>query len=188
MQVETERDCKKYSKVFEIIFDSLKHKYSFLNETINLFKFKFLREFNIKNKYYIIIVFIPLNVLKKFRKAQLYFIEEFERKFLNTSISFVGLRTIIPLKYQMSANKKTYKKSFTNVAEEFVKDAIFPAVIVGKRIFFYANNETIYKIFIKDCSNCINSIKSNLISESLYNLFSIDLDIEIIKETNLFLP
>jgi len=109
----------KYAKILLKIFEIIKNKYNLTVNKEDIFKIKFMKEYYIKEdlEKKMIVIFIPLKSLKKFRRIQYFFIKEFESYIPNTYLSVLSIRTIKPLKYQKISKTGSYSWSFTNVKD-----------------------------------------------------------------------
>nr|BAS01452.1 ribosomal protein S7 [Lotharella vacuolata] len=190
MQLHT-YDFATYAKNLSILYKMIKfvhQKYNFINFNNKLIKIKYFIEFKTDSNNKIVVFFTSAEVLSNLRKIQAYLLEEIETSMENTIMLFCEMKSIIPYKYQKKTNNKNYFKSYSfvfiitiQVLDHMIKNMVFPALIIGKRIFFYTK-----KVSVLHVSCCIIDLFRiykflNMIAIALKKIFKKDVVIEIVK-------
>nr|ACF24520.1 40S ribosomal protein S7 [Gymnochlora stellata] len=101
--------------------------------------------------------------------------------FHNTYVGFCALRTIIPRKYQKIRAKRSYKRSYSNVLEENLKDLVFPTNIIGKRVYHFSNDTVKVHLYVQDNKNTTSQKKLNCLSKAISGYLKINLMVEIVS-------
>jgi len=96
-----------------------------------------------------IVIFVPPPQLKSFQKVQTRLVRELEKKFAGKHVVFVAQRRILA-KPTRKANKLKQKRprsrTLVAVHEEILNDMVYPAEIVGKKIWLRLDGSKLFKI------------------------------------------
>ena len=97
-----------------------------------------------------IVVFVPVPMLKGFRKIQTRLVRELEKKFSDRPVLIVAQRRILPKESRKSRVKQARPRSRTLAAvhESTLEDLVYPTEIVGKRIRVKKDGSKIIKVFL----------------------------------------
>ena len=97
-----------------------------------------------------IIVFVPFVKLAKFKKIQPRLVREFEKKFTNKHIVFIGQRTVLGAGHARASKGALRPRSRTvqAVHEAILNDVVYPTEIVGKRIRFRLDGSKLHKVYL----------------------------------------
>lgn len=83
-----------------------------------------------------IIVFVPFNLLQRFRKVQKILVEELEKKFSGAHVVLIAQRTMYGKSYNRNIKyngPRPRSRTLKHVQEAILDDMVYPTEIVGKR-------------------------------------------------------
>merc|ERR1711937_912219 len=170
----------KLSKSILKINKNLSIKYPKCKEILKKFKLKLIQELYVpKYDKNLIVIYLSDEYIQKFRKIQAIFTQNLENLLKDTFIIIVSFKVVIPYKFQKITNRKSYAKSFTKVNEIFLKDSLFPSVILGKRIFYYLFKK-ISKIYVESKAGYMTQLKLNCLSCLYLLIFNKNIEFELI--------
>jgi len=97
-----------------------------------------------------IVIFVPVPLLKSFRKIQPRLTRELEKKFSDRHIVFIAQRRIMrkPTRHSRQKQARPRSRTLTAVHEKILDDLVSPTEIVGKRTRVKVDGSKIIKVFL----------------------------------------
>lgn len=92
-----------------------------------------------------IILYVPTNFIKDFRKIQGEVVESLEKKYAGRSVVIFGARTILAKSYKY---ERPQNRTQTAVHEAWLADMLFPLESVGKRTRYHIDGSKTIKILL----------------------------------------
>eukprot|EP01130_Rhizamoeba_saxonica_P018988 TRINITY_DN9709_c0_g1_i1.p1 TRINITY_DN9709_c0_g1~~TRINITY_DN9709_c0_g1_i1.p1 ORF type:complete len:239 (+),score=44.84 TRINITY_DN9709_c0_g1_i1:171-887(+) len=95
-----------------------------------------------------VIVFVPVALLRLFRKVHTLIIDELEKKFSGKHVVIIGQRKILAKVKKNNRSKiqrRPVSRTLTAVHNAILEDLVFPAQIVDKRIRFREDGSRLFK-------------------------------------------
>jgi len=96
-----------------------------------------------------IVIFIPTDQVKEFRRIQARLVRELEKKFSGRPVVLLAQRRIIrkpPRNSRKALEKRPYSRTVAAVHQAILEDLVYPTEIVGKRIRYRLDGSSVLKI------------------------------------------